>query len=260
MLNDDDFEDATQVYDGECPMSAAKQLQTVESAPITPMAMLDRAVSTGAGIETIEKLMNLQERWEKNQAKKAFDNAISAAKAEIPVIVKNREVDFTSAKGRTHYRHEDLAGIARIVDPILTKHGLSYRYRTQVGEGGVVTLTCIVSHRDGHSEENGLSASRDETGNKNNLQAVGSTITYLQRYTLKAALGLAASSDDDAKTSDVTPITAAQDEEIKALIVSVGADIQKFLTAFQIESVSELPARRFEEAKTRLNRFAKGAK
>ena len=49
-------------------------------------------------------------------------------------------------------------------------------------------MTCVVSHRLGHSEENTLTAGRDESGNKNNIQAVGSTITYLQRYTLKAAL------------------------------------------------------------------------
>lgn len=235
-------------------------LQPAQNSAITPMEMLDRAVSSGAGIETIEKLMNLQERWEKNQARKSFDDAMASAKAEMPVIFKNREVDFTSAKGRTHYRHEDMAGIAKIVDPILTKYGLSYRYRTSSPVNEPVTVVCIMSHRLGHSEETTLTGPRDETGNKNNLQAVGSTVTYLQRYTLKAALGLAVSSDDDSKTSDNTAVTQEQADEIKALIVSVGADIGKFLTAFQIEKVEELAARRFEEAKTRLNRFGKGAK
>jgi hypothetical protein len=94
------------------------------------MDMLNRAVSSGASLDMVEKLMTLQERWEANQARKAFDNAMAAAKAEIPNITKNREVDFTSQKGRTHYRYEDLGEIARVVSPILAKHGLSYRYRT----------------------------------------------------------------------------------------------------------------------------------
>lgn len=166
-------------------------------APMTPMEMLDRAVLNGASIETLEKLMALQERWEKNNARRAFDAAMASARAELPIIIKNREVDFTTSKGRTNYVYEDLASIAKAVDPILAKHGLAYRFRT-TQEGGAVTVVCILSHRDGYSEENSLSAARDDSGNKNSIQGVGSTVTYLQRYTLKAGLGLSATKDDDA--------------------------------------------------------------
>jgi hypothetical protein len=221
----------------------------VEGTALTPMGMLDRAVSQGASVETLEKLMALQERWEKNQSRKDFDMAMSAAKAEIPVIIKNREVDFTSTKGRTHYRHEDLAGIARIVDPILTKHGLSYRFRTSSLPNEPVIVTCIVSHRGGHSEENSLAAGRDDTGNKNSIQAIGSTITYLQRYTLKAALGLSASTDDDGKTADAgETITPKQIESIQKLIVDVGADIQRFCKYMGVSDIQSIPAKRYQNA------------
>lgn len=228
---------------------------------LTPMDMLDRAVAGGSSVEVLEKLMGLQERWEKNQARKAFDEAMSAAKAEIPVIMKNREVDFTSQKGRTNYRHEDLAGIARTVDPILTRHGLSYRFRTQT-EPTTVAVTCIVSHRGGHSEENSLSAGHDQTGNKNNIQAIGSTITYLQRYTLKAALGLAASSDDDAKAvAETGPVSEAQADELTKLVTETKADISKFLKWIGAESVSDIPAAKYNDAKAMLEAKKKqGAK
>jgi hypothetical protein len=165
----------------------------------TPMEMLDRAIKSGASIEVLTKLMDLQERWERRQARKAFDEALSAAKSEIPVITKNRQVEFDgkSGKSSTNYKHEDLAEIARTVDPILGKHGLSFRFRTTSLPNEPITVTCIVSHKIGHSEENTLCAGRDDTGNKNSIQALGSTLTYLQRYALKAALGLAASNDDD---------------------------------------------------------------
>src|SRR5690242_5808471 len=107
-----------------------QQIADAPSPAITPMDMLNNAVERGADITVLEKLMALQERWEANQARKAFDEAMAAAKAEIPTIRKNRTVDFTSTKGRTHYRHEDLAEIAETVNPILSKHGLSYRFRT----------------------------------------------------------------------------------------------------------------------------------
>ena len=225
-------------------------------AATTPMEMLAVAVSNG-DTALAEKLMDLGERWDRTQARKAFDNAIAAAKAEIPTIRKNREVDFTSAKGRTNYRHEDLAEIARTVDPILARHGLSYRFRTSSIPNEPVSVTCVVSHRDGHSEENTLSAGRDESGNKNSIQAVGSTVTYLQRYTLKASLGLAASQDDDAaKADDSGPLDTEQREKLFSKIAEVGADIGRFCAKYKIDGVSDLPASKFDDAMTALAKFA----
>lgn len=237
----------------------AEEISTVPavhtaSAPavVNPMNMIERAIVQGAGIEIIEKLMGLQERWETNQARKAFDEAMAAAKAEIPTIRKNRHVGFDSRKAgaaRTDYRHEDLAEIARTVDPILAKHGLSYRFRTTSEINQPVTVTCVVSHRLGHSEENKLTAGRDDSGNKNSIQAIGSAITYLQRYTLKAALGLAASNDDDGKSAEASDtITQEQLDEIVALADEVGADKEKFCNYFKIGGIAELPANKFKDA------------
>lgn len=219
---------------------------------LTPMDMIDRAVSTGAGIETLEKLMALQERWEANQARKAFDAAMADAKAEIPTIVKNRVVDFTSPRGRTNYRYEDLGEIAKTVDPILSRHGLYYRFRTTSNLSEPVTVTCIVSHRSGYYEENTLCAGRDDSGNKNSIQGVGSTITSLQRYTLKAALGLAASIDDDGRTAGAAEngdfITEDQLKQLNDLAAEVGADIGRACKYLKISSFSELPAAQFQRA------------
>lgn len=217
-------------------------VSTYHGGAVTPMEMLDRALSSGAAPETLEKLMALQERWEANQARKAFDDAMAAAKAEIPVIIKSREVDFTSSKGRTHYRYEDLAGIAKVVNPVLSRHGLSYRFRTSSAANEPVTVTCVVSHRLGYSEENTLSAGRDDSGNKNAIQQVGSTITYLQRMTLKAALGLAASDDDDGRRSEQSaePITQDQASKVRALIEETDTDIAKFCQYMGVEAVTEI--------------------
>lgn len=168
------------------------------SAEANPMQLLQIATQQGRSIEEIKEFMALAERWEARLARKAFDAAIAEAKAEIKPILKNREVDFTSAKGRTNYVYEDLAQIASDVDPILARHGLSYRYRSQQ-DGKRLTVTCVLSHRDGHSEDTTLYADNDETGNKNTIQSIASAATYLQRYTLKLALGLSASKDDDGR-------------------------------------------------------------
>lgn len=227
------------------------------STALTPMAMLSQAVGRGASVETLDKLMALQERWEAGQARKAFDAALAAAKAEFPVISKNKLVDFESAdkKSRTTYRHEDLGEIARTIDPILGKHGLSYRFHTTSEINQPIVVTCIVSHRDGHSEKNTLSGPRDDSGKKNQIQQMGSTITYLQRYTLKAALGLAAATDDDGGSSqgDDQALSEEQIGEIIELMDSVGADRGRFLQHFKIEAIADLPAEKFSQAISMLN-------
>lgn len=220
-----------------------------ETAVMTPMDMLNRAVTAGADIDVLEKLMALHERYESNQARKSFDEAMAAAKSEIPTIIKNREVDFSSSKGRTNYRHEDLAEIARTVDPILSRHGLSYRFRVTSNLNEPVTVTCILSHRSGHSEETTLSAGRDDSGNKNSIQAVGSAITYLQRYTLKAALGLAASNDDDGDKADEPDyISREQMTQLVELADEVGADKERFCKYLRVGSLAEIPANKFDHA------------
>lgn len=199
-------------------------------AAVTPMEMLDRAIANGASVETLEKLMDLQERWEKSEARKAFDAAMAALRIELPEIVKGREVDFTSSKGRTNYNYEDLSLVTRALSPVMAKHGLSFRWRTKQEEG-VVSVSCIIAHRAGHSEETTLSAKEDHSGNKNGIQAIGSTVTYLQRYTLKAAVGVAASPDTDGNEPepeyDIQPWVDRISSADKATLDELGVELRK---------------------------------
>jgi len=175
------------------------QEQTRAIAITTPMQMLERAVSSGADVAVMSQLLELQERWQANQARIAFSASITALRKDLPVIVKSRQVDFTTAKGRTSYRYEDLADMVDILSDPLAKHGLTFRWRTDSTTNGAISVTCILEHEKGHCEETTLSGPHDTSGNKNAIQAIGSIVSYLQRYTLKAALGIAASHDDDGR-------------------------------------------------------------
>lgn len=179
-----------------------EQGTAIASQPDPMVTMIERMVlNPAADLEKLERMLVMKERMDAQRAKVAFAEAIAAARAEIPPIIKDATVDFTTSKGRTNYKHETLAGISKTIDPILSRNGLSYRFRTDQA-GGAVTVTCIISHREGYSEETSLSGAPDQSGNKNGFQAVGSAVTYLQRYTLKAALGLSAEVDDDAQSAE----------------------------------------------------------
>lgn len=210
---------------------------------MTPMDMLEKAIVSGAGIETLTKLMDLQERFEKNAARKDFDEAIAAAKADISPIGRN-------ATGHNSKRYADFAAIAKAVDPVISKFGLSYRFRTTQTDR--IHVTCILSHKSGHSEETTLAGPPDASGSKNAIQAIGSTLTYLQRYSLIQALGLAASNDDDGKASgqydEPALITHAQVQRILSLLEETNSDTEKFCEVWKINAVPEMPARQFDSA------------
>lgn len=226
--------------------AVAKQIeQPAALAVMTPMDMLEKAVSSGAGIEVITKLMDLQDRWAATQARKEFDEAIAAAKAEIPPIVRN-------ATGHNSKKYADFAAIATVVDPIISKFGLSYRFRTTQAER--IAVTCVLSHKAGHSEETTLAGPSDTTGNKNPIQAIGSTLTYLQRYSLVQALGLAATNDDDGNDAGRgETISEEQVGSLVELIEDVGADKAKFCAYLKVKALADIPAKDFKRACDALN-------
>lgn len=230
-----------------------------EQVAVTPMQLLQMAMSQGADLDRLEKLMQLQERWEANQARKAFEASMADAKALIKPIVKNRDVDFTSQKGRTNYEYEDYAAIAAEVDPILARFGLNCRHRPKQ-EGKSLTIICKIAHRDGHFEETELTAPYDESGNKNAIQSIGSTATYLQRYTLKLALGIAATKDTDGRTTGgdtETYIDERQVADLEALITEVGANRSNFLKMCKVDALEDMPSRKYTEAVARLREKGK---
>ena len=162
----------------------------------SPMAMLAMAVRQGADIAKIEKLMDLQERYEKNEARKSFVSALAAFKQEPLIINKDKHVSFTTQKGTTSYDHATLGNICQIISAALARHDLSYRWATEQHENKI-RVTCTLMHSLGHQESVSLVSGADESGGKNSIQAIGSTVNYLQRYTLMSATGCASSEQDD---------------------------------------------------------------
>ena len=174
-----------------------KAVQKIEKTePTTPAQMLQIAVEQGADIDKLDKLMQLQERWDAANAKKAYIAAMSEFRAECPPIAKTRAA-----------HNSKYAGLAETIDQIkalLARCGLSHSWTTEQAAAGV-TVTCSVTHIDGHSESTTLTAEPDTSGSKNSIQALGSTVSYLQRYTLFSILGLASREMDTDGNPDTPP-------------------------------------------------------
>lgn len=164
-----------------------------------PLAMVADAVQRGTDPATIKALMDLAERHEANEARKAFVAALTEFKNNPPEIFKTKNVSFGG--GKAAYKHATLADVSAIIGAALSKVGISHRWETEQLDGGTIKVTCVLTHALGHSERTPLQASPDASGSKNSIQAVGSTVTYLQRYTLLSATGMAVSdgTDDDGR-------------------------------------------------------------
>ena len=158
-------------------------------APIVA-AVMNR--SGAVDTATLERLLDLQERYDANEARKAYTAALVGLKRDLPaVIAHDGLVDFGEGKRRTTYTHATLAGVMSVIDPILTSHGFTVTYKSQSRDHGV-EVTCRITHCEGHFEDHGpLFGKPDSSGNKNPTQGIASTMTYLQRYLVLTSLGIA---------------------------------------------------------------------
>lgn len=162
---------------------------------VTPMSILQVAMSQETfDVDKMTKLLELQERWEATQARKAFNAAFSAFKAESISITKNTDVKAGPLSGT---KYANLFDVVTAVIPALSKHGLSHSWKLTKDEKEWMEVTCTIRHILGHSESVSMGAAPDTGPGRNAIQARGSAKSYLERYTLLAATGTAASDTDN---------------------------------------------------------------
>lgn len=223
----------------------------------TMLAMIQNAaMSDSIDADKLDKLLSVQERWEANQAKKSFDRAMAEFRQSVGPITKDKDAHNS--------RYASLAHTISQIKADMGKNGLSHSWRTEQGDG-MIRVTCIVSHIDGHSEKTTLESPSETSGSKNAIQAIGSAVSYLQRYTLFAILGLASTDqDDDGQTTSQRLIDDGQLADLIALMDEVlDANSRKKFKDWLSESgvpggdVASLPAARFQEVVNQLERKRK---
>lgn len=206
----------------ENPFQAPSITETLQPKPAAPLAEIPRhqvqrashgntpadlvalAISSGADLDRIERLMQMKLEWEREEARKAFDDDMARAKLSPPTIKKDKHVRFETKNGRTDYWHASIGTVVEAVVGWLAEHGFSHRWVTEQS-GNKIRVTCVIKHRLGHTESTTLEASHDQSGGKNDIQAMVSAKSYLERHTLTAATGLAThdQEDDDGRSAGI---------------------------------------------------------
>jgi hypothetical protein len=179
-------------------MSEELAIQQPANQANAMLGMIERvALNPDVPIEKMEKLLDIQERMMNKQAEIDFNIAFSDMQPELPTI---------QAKGKghnstTYARKEDMN---RLVNPVLKKYGFALSFSNRQEEGDIITVATL-RHRSGHCEKTELRLKNDTSGSKNAVQAVGSSQSYGERYTMKSILNLTITddeTDDDAKAHD----------------------------------------------------------
>lgn len=180
------------------PTENARSVPVVQQggalAASSPAGIMLSALARGVSPADIREMLALQREWDADQARKSFNRAFAAFKAEAIRIVKAKKVGDGPLKGKAY---AELFNVVDAVGPVLSAHGLSTSWRLTRDEPGWIEVTCELRHEDGHCDRVSMGGPPDTGGAKNAIQARASTISYLERYTLKAITGVAEGGDDD---------------------------------------------------------------
>lgn len=203
------------------------------------IAVIERAaLNPSVDIDKMERLLQMQERIMDRNARAAYAAALAQMQPELPIIAERGGIKDRSGSVQSRYAlWEDVVGI---ITPILSKYGFALSFRTG-NEGDKVSVTGVLSHRDGHSELTSLTLPVDTSGSKNAVQSVGSSTSYGKRYTTAALLNLRTGEpDDDGRDGGYQRIDASQVADLRALIQEVGADLPRLLQFWKIDKLEDI--------------------
>jgi len=205
-------------------------------------------------VDQFSKLMELYNNQQDRLAKQAYLDAMAEWKEICPVVYKDNHVEYTKKDNTVvSYNHATLGNSLNVLAKDLGKFGFSISWKRVDTENNKIRIECECSHRLGHVEKTWSESGPDPSGNKNDIQAIGSAETYLSRYTFFRLLGIAAVEDDDGKKNlDSYERISKQQESVIDEWIAKFDNKDKLLalcskkSGFEITKVSDIPALAFD--------------
>lgn len=223
----------TKVRQKESEKMSAKQLQAKESVSIQD-ALLEVVSRKDIDPERLEKFLDLQIKMEERQAERALNEALSDFQASVPSIIKTKKGHNSS--------YAPLDEIVHQIRPVLAKVGLSFFFDVEPVNDLTSLLKTTVRHKGGASIVSHYYFARvDNSGSKNEAQALKSALSYAKRAGLESALGLVSTGeDDDAARATDRAANADLISQVSQLLELTKSDQKKFLSFIGAESVESL--------------------
>ena len=228
--------------DDHLKVLAAREPARIEA--VTDMTQLLRAaVDKNIGVDAMEKLVALHERMTDRQAASEFAGAMAEFQAECPPINKTSTAKIVTKSGASFgYTYAELDEIAKVVRPILHRHGLSYSWDSDLTDDGRLICKCTARHVNGHSETSTFKCPIDTDARMSEPQKHAAALTYAKRQSLCMVLGLTTTDadNDGAGDRDIETIGPGQTKIIESLIDDSDADLDRFLRFAKVERVEDI--------------------
>lgn len=233
--------------------TTAVSVQTHSStAVLSSIDQLMRKAET-VDVDKLKALYDLHERFLEREQERAFNSALVAAKAEIPILAHTREIVITKdGKSRKQGSYTEYDAMMEIVEPIIGGKGLALTFIIESDAKGV-TATPQLRHVDGHTwTGKGSWMPIDTSGFKTGPQALASAQSYAMRYAAKGALNISTREEDDDGNGGA--ISDEQLAEMKALLESMRADVPAFLRYAQVDALESVRAAHFDRLMAAIRR------
>jgi len=169
--------------------------EIVKHNEYTPANFIEMAIEKGLSIEHLKGLMELKEKWDAQQAKLAYDEAMAGFQSECPPIKKMKKGGVTR-EGVVAYYYAPIEDIVEQTRELRFKYGFSFKMST-VTLPGEVEVTFTITHVQGHSESNSVKMPfLTQTGIMSSAQVVAGTRTFAMRYAYSDGFGITTIDED----------------------------------------------------------------
>jgi len=155
---------------------------------------------------------------------------------KLQAALKNPPLDGVAKMGAYTYKYATLPILLDYVRAIATNCGLVVLQDVSCTDGIVGVCTIIADPESKERFELGhIEAAVPAETKMNAIQAMGSVITYLRRYSLLATLGLAGEEDTD--TAEIQPAKQEHKQEIKKTYINIDEAIKKLNNCKTLEDL-----------------------
>jgi hypothetical protein len=218
----------------------------------TVLALIEKvALDPCADVEKLERLTAMYERLTAKEAEFAYNAAKGRILKKLAgiKILKNRPVLCDPDNGKTQkglfeaFRYAPLEEIDKHLRPLLAEEQMDLSYSNEPWQGDGIMIRGRLKHLpSGHYEDCFMPAPPDTTGGKSNVQAIGSTNSFLRRYIVCNIFNIVVVGDDDDGNGGT--IDEAQTKTIVELIkkAKVGPKFLKYMRAQSVAEAGSLEA------------------
>ena len=241
-------------------------------APASMPELIDRYTRDPTiDVEKFERVLAMWERREAHEAELAFNAAKGRILADLESvkIVKRKSVQYPVEKNNPKagtqeaFKYAPLEDIDKVMRPLLVRENMDLAYSDEAMADGRIMIRGRLKHLPkGHYEDSFMAAPLDTSGGKNNVQAVGSTNSYLRRYLACNLFNIVVIGDDDDGTGGT--IDEAQAAYIRKLIEQVQKidprkDEAAFCKFMHVQSIKSIAFREYRKATAALEERIKDA-